>query len=131
MFFDKAFISAWNEACASTTAVKIVIPAGTYNMREVDVKGPCKAPIEIQVDGTIKAPANPDELKGADQWVKIGYTNFLTLSGKGVFDGQGAAAWKQNDCSTNKNCKMLCMVNKTNLPNHHFNSKQLHLTSVP
>ncbi|XP_004488391.1 polygalacturonase-like [Cicer arietinum] len=105
----QAFISAWNEACASTTAVKIVIPAGTYNMREVDVKGPCKAPIEIQVDGTIKAPANPDELKGADQWVKIGYTNFLTLSGKGVFDGQGAAAWKQNDCSTNKNCKMLCM----------------------
>ncbi|KAK7327678.1 hypothetical protein VNO77_21765 [Canavalia gladiata] len=61
----KAFISAWTQACASTTAVKIVIPAGTYNMGVIDLKGPCKAPIEIKVDGTIKAPANPDVLKNA------------------------------------------------------------------
>ncbi|WJX67528.1 galacturonan 1,4-alpha-galacturonidase [Trifolium repens] len=91
----QAFINAWNEACASTTAVKIVIPSGTYKLNAIDVKGPCKAPIEIQVDGTIQAPANQDEIKGADQWVKFMYVDHLTLSGKGVFDGQGANVWKE------------------------------------
>ena len=112
MHILKAFLSAWTQACASPTAVKIVIPAGTYQMGAVDVKGPCKAPIEVQVDGTIQAPANPTDLKAAHQWFVVQYVNSFTLSGKGVFDGQGATAWKQNDCTTNKDCKMLCMVNK-------------------
>ncbi|KAK7327659.1 hypothetical protein VNO77_21744 [Canavalia gladiata] len=105
----KAFISAWTQACASTTAVKIVIPAGTYNMGVIDLKGPCKAPIEIKVDGTIKAPANPDLLKNAYQWIKFGYLNALTISGRGIFDGQGAVAWTQNDCHKNTKCKMHTM----------------------
>ncbi|MCI04628.1 polygalacturonase-like, partial [Trifolium medium] len=91
----QAFASAWKEACASTTAVKIVIPSGTYKLNAIDVKGPCKAPIEVQVDGTIQAPTNQDEIKGADQWVKFSYMDSLTLSGKGVYDGQGATVWKQ------------------------------------
>ncbi|KAL1337940.1 hypothetical protein HN51_032618 [Arachis hypogaea] len=105
----QAFLSAWKEACASTVAAKITIPSGSYRMNAVDVKGPCKAPIEIQVDGTIQAPANPSDLKGADQWIKINYVDSVTVSGHGIFDGQGAAAWKINDCGSNKNCKMLCM----------------------
>ncbi|RDY14382.1 hypothetical protein CR513_00549 [Mucuna pruriens] len=105
----QALISAWTQACASTTAVKIVIPAGTYQMGAVEVKGPCKSPIEIQVGGTIQAPTNPADLKGAEQWLKIGYVNSLTISGNGVFDGQGVTAWKQNDCTKNKNCKMITM----------------------
>lgn len=72
-----------------------MIPAGTYKMNGVDVKGPCKAPIEIQVDGTIQAPANQAEIKAETQWVKFQYMNGLTLSGKGVFDGNGATVWKQ------------------------------------
>lgn len=80
-------------------------------MNAINVKGPCKAPIEVQVDGTIQAPANANDLKGADQWVIFGYVDFLTLSGSGVFDGQGASTWKQNDCGTNKNCKKGSMVN--------------------
>jgi galacturan 1,4-alpha-galacturonidase len=52
-------------------------------MNAVAVKGPCKAPIEIQVDGTIQAPENPDELNDAYEWVKIQHVDFLTLSGKG------------------------------------------------
>ncbi|KAJ1410826.1 Pectin lyase fold/virulence factor [Sesbania bispinosa] len=78
-------------------------------MNAVHVKGPCKAPIEIQVDGTIQAPANPDALNGAYEWVKFEYVDFLTLSGKGTFDGQGTTAWKQNDCGKNKNCKRRSM----------------------
>ncbi|CAL5186746.1 unnamed protein product [Lathyrus oleraceus] len=89
-----AFTTAWNEACASTTAAKILIPAGTYKMGLLDVKGPCKAPIEVQVDGTIEAPIKNDDLKGAEQWIKFDTIESFTLSGKGVFDGQGADTWK-------------------------------------
>lgn len=83
-------------------------------MKAVDVKGPCKAPIEVYVDGTIQAPPNPADLNGEWQWVKFEYVDYLTLSGNGVFDGQGATAWKQNDCGKNPNCKRLSMVN--NIP---------------
>ncbi|CAL5186738.1 unnamed protein product [Lathyrus oleraceus] len=61
-----AFTTAWNEACASTTAAKILISAGTYKMGLLEVKGPRKAPIEVQVDGTIDAPMSNDDLKGAE-----------------------------------------------------------------
>ncbi|XP_058727653.1 polygalacturonase-like [Vicia villosa] len=90
----KAFTTAWNEACASTTAAKIVIPVGTYKMGLLEVKGPCKAPVEVQVDGTIQAPPNNADLKGAEQWIRFDGIDSLTVSGKGVFDGQGATAWK-------------------------------------
>ncbi|CAI8589564.1 unnamed protein product [Vicia faba] len=90
----QAFTSAWNEACASTSAAKIVIPSGTYKMGVLEVKGPCKAPVEVQVDGTIQAPGNNADLKGAEQWIRFDGIDSLTISGKGVFDGQGAAAWK-------------------------------------
>ncbi|CAJ1975413.1 unnamed protein product [Sphenostylis stenocarpa] len=77
-------------------------------MLAVDLKGPCQAPIHIQVDGIIIAPKNPGEVS-ADQWVKIQYVDSLTISGKGVFDGQGAMAWKQNECSKTFQCKLHCM----------------------
>lgn len=76
----------------------------------MDLNGPCKALIEVQVDGKIEAPADPTQLNGKDQWVRFGYINFFTLSGAGTFDGLGEAAWKQNDCGKNKNCKMISMV---------------------
>ena len=104
----KAVIKAWTDACADTEASKVYIGQGTYNMNAVDLKGPCKAPsIELQVDGVIKAPV---DLKGVDQWVKIGYVNAFTLSGSGTFDGQGSASWKTNDCARNLNCAWPTMV---------------------
>ncbi|KAL9317629.1 hypothetical protein ACSQ67_014146 [Phaseolus vulgaris] len=80
-------------------------------MTHVEVKGPCKAPIEIQVDGTIKAPPKPEDV-GGEQWLGIGYVDRLTMSGNGVFDGQGATAWKQNECAKKFACKNLGMDSK-------------------
>ncbi|KAL2322535.1 hypothetical protein Fmac_026914 [Flemingia macrophylla] len=105
----KAIMSALTQACASTTPSKIVIPAGSYQMSAVDFRGPCKAPIELQVDGKVNAPENAAELKGLEYWFKLRHINSFTLSGKGTFDGEGPSAWKQNDCTKNKDCKMLCM----------------------
>ncbi|XP_027938523.1 polygalacturonase-like [Vigna unguiculata] len=74
-------------------------------MNAVKVKGPCKAAVEIQVDGTIQAPKDPYALKDAYEWIKIEYVNYFTLSGKGTFDGQGALAWNNNCRATHQNCK--------------------------
>jgi len=103
-------IKAWNDACASTNPSKIVIPQGTFLLKQTEFKGPCTAPIEVQVDGTIQAPQDPNQFDGEAQWIKFTYVNFLTISGGGTFDGQGAIAWNQNDCAQNKICKKLSMV---------------------
>ncbi|OIV91914.1 hypothetical protein TanjilG_26033 [Lupinus angustifolius] len=105
----EALTNAWKDACGSTTPSRVVVPKGSYMLKQIDLKGPCKAPINVQVDGKILAPKNPKLLNGVDQWVKFGYINFFTLSGEGTFDGQGEMAWKHNDCGKNKNCDRLSM----------------------
>ncbi|KAJ8761533.1 hypothetical protein K2173_001668 [Erythroxylum novogranatense] len=99
------FKKAWTEACASTTPSTIVIPPGTYMLGKIELTGPCKAPIELQVQGTVKAPTDPSLL--GEGWVNIRYLDQFTMSGNGVFDGQGPVAWQQNNCHENPNCKFL------------------------
>lgn len=106
----KSLTKAWKAACASTTPSKVWVPRSSYKLRQIELNGPCMAPIELQVDGNIVAPQNPSHLDGNNQWVKIGYIDFFTLSGAGTFDGQGAMAWKQNNCAKTWNCKKLSMV---------------------
>ncbi|KAJ1384185.1 Pectin lyase fold/virulence factor [Sesbania bispinosa] len=105
----QAMINAWKDACASTTPSKVVVPAGTYRFKQTEFLGPCGAPIEVEVHGTIQAPQDPSQFKPEAQWVKFTHVNFLTLSGSGTFDGQGTIAWSQNNCAKTKNCKKLSM----------------------
>ncbi|XP_058748339.1 polygalacturonase-like [Vicia villosa] len=104
-----ALKSAWKEACASRIPSKVVVPASWYKLQQIDLEGPCNAPIEVQVHGMILSPKNPYNLNGQDQWVRFKYINFLTLSGKGTFDGQGEMAWKKNNCGKNTNCIRFAM----------------------
>ncbi|WVZ14232.1 hypothetical protein V8G54_011798 [Vigna mungo] len=129
----KALKSAWTQACASTSAVKIVIPKGNYQMTHVLLKGPCKAPIELYVDGIIKAPVKPQDV-GGNEILRFDYVNALTMSGNGVFDGQGSYAWTQSDCSKTFNCKFLGMNLAFNFLNNSIirgitskDSKQFHI----
>ncbi|PRQ22075.1 putative polygalacturonase [Rosa chinensis] len=87
----KALLKAWTDACASP--------------KETIFRGHCKAPIELQVRGTLQAPKHTSRVTSPDTWVGFRYINRLTLSGGGTFDGRGALSWKQNDCNENKNCK--------------------------
>ena len=67
-------------------------------------------PIELLVQGTLQAPADPAYFRGSSGWINFQYINQFTLSGAGTFDGQGQIAWKQNDCGENTNCKTLAIV---------------------
>uniref|UniRef100_A0A199UC78 Uncharacterized protein n=1 Tax=Manihot esculenta TaxID=3983 RepID=A0A199UC78_MANES len=59
----------------------------------VNVTGPCKGAIEVEVQGTVQAPP---ELAGGDGWFNFNHIDQFTLFGKGTLDGQGEVAWKGN-----------------------------------
>ncbi|KAF8414205.1 hypothetical protein HHK36_002205 [Tetracentron sinense] len=102
----QAIMSAWKEACASPTPSTVLIPAGNYLAGPVKFQGPCKAPVNVQVKGVVKAPADPSKFT-EDGWVVFCSIDALTLSGGGTFDGQGSTAWSQNDCAKTGKCQLL------------------------
>ncbi|PIN17523.1 Polygalacturonase [Handroanthus impetiginosus] len=102
-----AIANAWKEACKSTQASNIVIPAGTYMVGPIKIQGPCQAPITIQANqARFMAPANPSKFKSQSGWFTFQSINGFTLLG-GTFDGQGEIAWKQNDCAKTGKCSSL------------------------
>ncbi|KAL2454564.1 Pectin lyase-like superfamily protein [Abeliophyllum distichum] len=104
----EALSSAWKEACAATTPSTIVVPKGTFLLNQLKLVGPCKAPIELQVQGTIRAPSDYTQLPDKNaEWITINYVDHLTISGGGIFDGQGKEAWAKNDCGKNPKCVKL------------------------
>ncbi|XP_022153637.1 polygalacturonase-like [Momordica charantia] len=107
-----ALINAWKEACASTTPSKVLIPKGSYQFTGATINGPCKSSIELQVEGTLKAPPEP---KG-EGWLFVEYVDFLTISGTGVFDGNGKAG---DDCiSVGDTNKQIVISDVTCGPGH-------------
>merc|ERR1712183_208467 len=84
----QALSNAWKDACAAIGSSKVVVPAGTYKLGLVSLKGPCKGPIEVQVEGTLQAPVDPGYFKGSDGWVVFERIDQFTLSGSGSFDGK-------------------------------------------
>ncbi|KAG8647620.1 exopolygalacturonase-like [Manihot esculenta] len=100
---SKAIADAWKEACAAAGSSKILIPAGKFLAGIVNVTGPCKGAIEVEVQGTVQAPP---ELTGGDGWFNFNHIDQFTLSGKGTLDGQGQVAWKGVSCDKDpKSCK--------------------------
>ncbi|TYH28521.1 hypothetical protein ES288_A02G149700v1 [Gossypium darwinii] len=92
--------------CASTSPSKIVIPKGIYFLSTATFDGPCKAPIELQVQGTVKAPADPGAFK-EPKWIAFNRIENFKLSGGGVFDGQGTTAYKKEGCKGHDYCGSL------------------------
>ncbi|KAL9679402.1 hypothetical protein QQ045_017261 [Rhodiola kirilowii] len=60
------------EACASTTPAKVVVRKGTFTLGIIKLDGPCKAPIELNVEGTLQSPSDLEAFKGADGWLVFG-----------------------------------------------------------
>lgn len=88
-------LKTFNEACQFPTKSSVLIPKGEYKLRQIEMMGPCKAPIRITLQGTVKADGN---VNGNDYWVAFRRINGFKLNGGGVFDGEGNAAWRANNC---------------------------------
>ncbi|XP_027087944.2 polygalacturonase-like [Coffea eugenioides] len=131
---SQVLADAWKQACNSTTASTILIPKGTFLLKEANLEGPCKAPVEIQIQGTIKAPEDPAQISKDKEWMTIIYVDQLTLSGGGTLDGQGAKAWTQNECRVKTECSKLPNTLSLNFVNNtvirdltSLNSKLFHV----
>ncbi|KAL6143974.1 PREDICTED: exopolygalacturonase-like [Fragaria vesca subsp. vesca] len=125
---------AWSDACASTSPSRIIVPKGTFQLKGASFKGPCKGPIEFQVDGTLQAPQDGAQLIKADTWIEFANLERLTLMGTGTFDGQGQKAWKENDCNKNPKCSSIAINLRFNSVKHSLvkdvtslNSKNFHV----
>ncbi|KAL1196042.1 Polygalacturonase [Cardamine amara subsp. amara] len=58
------FTDIWKRACARKSgSSKIYVPKGTFYLSGVEFVGPCQNPIEFVIDGTLLAPANPNDIK--------------------------------------------------------------------
>ncbi|GAA0167614.1 hypothetical protein LIER_22502 [Lithospermum erythrorhizon] len=87
----QALLKAWSLACQSNTGGTVTVPKGTFLVNTVTFQGPCKGPMTFNVNGILKAPTTPST--GEDHWILFSNVDGLTISGKGVFDGQGPNAW--------------------------------------
>ncbi|CAN0912963.1 G9 [Linum grandiflorum] len=81
----------WTDACASPTPAKLLIPAGSFFSSYVEFKGPCKAPIEAEIQGNLMAPG---ELPG-DTRLAFRYIDNLHIFGNGILDAQGPLSWRK------------------------------------
>ncbi|CAN1265418.1 Exopolygalacturonase (Fragment) [Linum perenne] len=89
-------LKAWTEACASASPSKVVVPPGDYTAGVTKFVGPCKAPIQLEINGIIKAPPSiPGDCPG-DCWFSIEDVTGLRVIGTGTLDGQGAQCWASN-----------------------------------
>lgn len=121
--FSEALMKAWADAIAiaSPEGSKITIPPGQWMLSQARLHGPNKSPIELEVQGTVKAFPDPLKMPNKQgEWITVNYVDHFTLSGGGVFDGQGQQAWKMNDCHKNKNCIKLPISLSFNFINNSF-----------
>jgi len=129
----QALTKAWKEACASKSPSKVYIPKGTYVLSRAMFAGPCKAAIEFQLEGTLQAPSSASGFKDGDGWVTFERVERLTISGGGVFDGNGKASWGKH-CTIGNYCGKLPINLRFNFVKNSviksvtsLNSKQFHV----
>ncbi|KAL8473937.1 hypothetical protein ACS0TY_030696 [Phlomoides rotata] len=104
----KIVTGIWKEAVVSLSPSKILIPEGTWMLSQLILEGQNKAPIELELRGTLQADSNVNNLPDKTrEWITVNYVTNFTISGGGVFDGHGTEAWKSNNCNKNEKCAKL------------------------
>ncbi|KAJ9686854.1 hypothetical protein PVL29_015625 [Vitis rotundifolia] len=103
---SQALLKAWGDACSSPVASTVMTPDGTYALGQITIGGPCKAPINFIVQGTVKAPMDTRRFKAEAGWIAFQQIDQFTLSGGGVFDGQGKTVWGTK-CPSSAYCNQL------------------------
>ncbi|XP_073128791.1 exopolygalacturonase-like [Henckelia pumila] len=100
----QAALDAWGDACRHVGGGRVRIPPGKFRLDSVTFVGPCKGPMTFLIQGVLIAPTVNFF---RDTWIGFRYVDDLTVTGGGVLDGNGAVAWRYNDCARNPKCKIL------------------------
>ncbi|XP_042489069.1 polygalacturonase-like, partial [Macadamia integrifolia] len=89
----KAFQTAWTNACSSHRSAIIYVPQGRYLLKNVYFNGKCNnTHITINIDGTLVAPSNYNEIGNTGTWIMFKSVTGVTIRG-GTLDGQGSSLW--------------------------------------
>ncbi|KAK3004673.1 hypothetical protein RJ639_018699 [Escallonia herrerae] len=101
----QAIIKAWNEACKSSAAAKLVVPTGSFAAGEIVIQGPCTAPkpITIEIQGTLLGRTDLS-LYTTQTWISIEHVDGLIVTGGGTINGQGEASWRMSGCKSGDSC---------------------------
>ncbi|KAH9742274.1 Pectin lyase-like superfamily protein [Citrus sinensis] len=88
----KAFEAAWAAACKIEGATMVVPSGSVFLVGPISFSGPtCQPNILFQLDGKIIAPTNSGAWgSGILQWLEFSKLKGITLTGKGIIDGQGS-----------------------------------------
>ena len=92
---SKAFLAAWNVACASPARSTIMVPQGKFMVRtaiKFSGSGCRSSGINFVIRGSILAPSDFRVLGSSSTWFEFESVDGVTISG-GVFDGQGMGLW--------------------------------------
>lgn len=95
-------MDAWRAACQSKVQARLLVPQGRFLVSTMFFSGPCltPGPITVQVVGTVVATTDISEYVNGE-WLMFQDINGIKLIGGGTFDGQGKAAWSENqNCET-------------------------------
>lgn len=87
----QSFMNAWEQACKIDGGV-VTVPRGTFLLSSADFKGPCIGLTLFKLEGTLVANGQP-LLDDQDYWITFYKVERVTISGNGVFDGNGASSW--------------------------------------
>ncbi|XP_078427522.1 polygalacturonase-like [Wolffia australiana] len=135
----KAFVAAWNAACASSAPVNMRVPLGkTYRLKPIVFSGPCKSFISVAIEGTILASTTMSDWNGADRrlWMLFDKVAGLSVQGGGTVDGNGQVWWKlsckvdsKQPCTSAPTALTFRACDRLSVSNLKFrNSQQMHVT---
>ncbi|KAK4418109.1 Exopolygalacturonase [Sesamum alatum] len=86
-------IRAWNAACRSPGAAKVVIPRGNFMAGEIVLAGPCSAQMTLEIQGTLLANPDPSTYTGGS-WIMLQKVDNVVVTGGGTINGQGKNYWQ-------------------------------------
>ncbi|KAK4420565.1 Polygalacturonase [Sesamum alatum] len=98
----QAFLDAWKSGCQADGGI-VSVPEGTFYLSGAAFEGPCNGPTSFHVDGTVVASDDPT--LDQDYWITFRKVDGLTISGYGIFDGNGASSWSR--CDSDEKCDPL------------------------
>ncbi|KAL2511659.1 Polygalacturonase QRT2 [Abeliophyllum distichum] len=111
---SQAFKKAWDKACGSSQLSLILIPNRTYYMNPINLSGPCKSALKLEIQGTIEAFSNTSLYeKSGRRWIFFKEVTNFEVYGGGTINGNGQVWWNIS-CKVKKT-KALTFSKCTNL----------------
>lgn len=114
----KAFLAAWQVACASVNPSTIIVPNGRFLVNNLVFQGKqcTDAPISIRIAGSMIAPEDYRVIASSEQWIWFESVTDVSIYG-GMLDAQGSSLWncKNNGGSNCPTGAKVCLSHKKQL----------------